>query len=160
MQKLGHIPRGASDFESGQLVFDADEVVNFVQDCGSAIPLRDIPLYLGASKHQFDALYTAEILSPLVPRNGHGSVRNVVFSRRDLDALLFKVSNFPDAIIDEGSALNTISYACQRGGGTTVELIMRILDGTLPAFRRPGKFGIAGVMVSPIDAVASGPVAA
>ena len=160
LQMLGHVPRSASDFEKGKLVFDADEVVNFVQDYSSAIPLRDVPLYLGASKHQFDVLYAAEILSPLIPRNGPGSVRNVVFSRRSLDAFLSKVANFPDAKIDEGSALNTISYACQRGGGTTVEIIMRMLDGTLPAFRQPEKFGLAGVLVSPIDAISSRPLTA
>lgn len=154
MQKLGYIPVGASDAESGVLVFDADEVITLIDDFGSAIALNDVPLYVGASKHQFDALYASGILTPLIPRNGPGSVRYVVFARRTLDALLSRLMEFPEVGTKSPKGLDTIAFACQRGGGTTSEVVGHILEGKLSAFRRSGKLGLAGVLVSPSAAIA------
>lgn len=113
MQKLGYFPPGTTDAESGRLVFAADEVVSFIDDYGTAVPLTDVPKYLGASKHQTEILYAAEILTPLIPRNECGAVRNVVFSRRHLDEFLAKISSFSEVKDEVKSDLNTIAYACQ-----------------------------------------------
>ncbi len=153
MQKLGFFPAGTTDADSGRLVFAADEVINFINDYGSAVSLSEVPEYLGASKHQIESLYAAEILSPLIPRDARGAVRNVVFSRRHLDELLAQVMRLSEAKAGAPENLNTIAYACQRSGGTTPEVITHILEGTLRAFRLTGKFGLASVVVSPTEAV-------
>lgn len=153
MQKLGYFPPGTTDAESGRLVFAADEVVSFIDDYCTAVPLTDVPKYLGASKHQTETLYAAEILTPLIPRNERGAVRNVVFSRRHLDEFLAKISSFSEVKDEVKSDLNTIAYACQRGGGTTPEVVSHILQGTLKAFRSAEKFGLASIMVSSAEAV-------
>ncbi|MGR3463366.1 hypothetical protein [Limimaricola sp.] len=98
-------------------------------------------------------LYAAEIVLPLVPRTGREAVRNVVFARRHLDELLSAIRELPEAGPADGS-LASISYACQRGLGTTPDVVRRILSGELQAFRKSGPPCLDRVLVSPIRASA------
>ena len=153
LQKMGRVPEGATGAECGRMRFDADEITGFIADSETAIPLLEVPEYIGASKRQVEMLYAAEIVLPLVPRTGRGAVRNVVFARRHLDELLSAISHLPEAGPADGS-LASISYACQRGLGTTPDVVRRILSGALPAFRKSGLPRLDRVLVSPIRASA------
>ncbi|UWQ57820.1 hypothetical protein K3722_15180 [Leisingera caerulea] len=105
--------------------FDAQEITGLIADFQTAIEMKDVPAYIGASKNQFQTLYAGGIIRPLVPRDKPGAVRNVVFSRRHLDTFLETLNALPVAS-ETGKDLHTIAYACQRGAGTTLNLVYGI----------------------------------
>lgn len=150
LQKLGHVPTGAPDAESGRLVFPAEAMETFCSDLANAVLLQDVPEFLGASKGQVRSLYGAGLLQPLVPVEEAGAVRKVVFSRRHLDAFLARIDDLPicDPETSESTAV-PISEAVLRNAGTTVGFVSRILgDGiTSGMSRRSGKVGLNAVMV-------------
>ncbi|TFL18457.1 TniQ family protein [Jannaschia formosa] len=140
LQKLGHIPAGATDAESGRLVFPADAMEEFCSDWRNAILLHDVPDYIGASKRLTHALYAAGVLEPLVPADEPGAVRKVVFSQRSLDRLLGRIAVLPIAEGEiEDHRLMTVVEAGQRGFGLAVELASCVLTGCMPAYRKPGE---------------------
>ena len=148
LQKLGLVPEGAADAESGMLVFPVDEAEALCKEFETAIPLQGLADYLGASKRQALALYTAATILPLIPPDGRGSVRKVVFARSRLDDFLSRIGAL-GLVPREGCAdIGGISTACQRMGGTTAELVQAILDGKIDAWRDPGEFGLRSVVVS------------
>ncbi|UWQ79724.1 TniQ family protein [Leisingera sp. S132] len=152
LQKLGKIPAGATHAECGLLRFDAQEITGLIADFQTAIEMKDVPAYIGASKNQFQTLYAGGIIRPLVPRDKPGAVRNVAFSRRHLDTFLETLNALPVAS-ETGKELQTIAYACQRGAGTTLNLVYGILSGEIPAWRRDTPPGLSQVLVSLTDAV-------
>ncbi|SDI92217.1 TniQ family protein [Alloyangia pacifica] len=154
LQKLGKIPVGASDAEAGVLRFDAQAIATLLNDFETAIPMADVADYIGASLSQMQALYASGLIEPLVPRDAPGSVRQVVFARRSLDAFLGRLSELPAAAPGVADTLHPISYACQRGAGTTIEVVRAILAGDLRAYRTPGEHGLAAIVVSPSEAIA------
>lgn len=154
LQKLNRVPLGATDAESGLLRFEADEIATLVSDFETAVPLSDVPDYIGASLTQMQALYAADLLLPLVPRNSRGAVRNVVFAKRHLDTFLVPFEALPKVDQSQVEGLHSIAYACQRGGGTTAEVVKAIVDGDLSAFRLPDKSGLAAIVLSPLEAIA------
>ena len=72
LQKLGRIPAGATDAEVGVLRFDAQDISTLIADFETAIPLADVPDYIGASLSQMQALYASGVIEPLVPRDAPG----------------------------------------------------------------------------------------
>ncbi|MBZ4021868.1 hypothetical protein CKO11_05265 [Rhodobacter sp. TJ_12] len=154
LQKLGKVPASATDAEAGLLRFDAEEIVTLLQDFETAIPMAEVADYIGASLFQMQTLYAEGMIEPLVPRNARGEVRQVVFARRSFDAFLVKLSELPSAANENGRDLYPISYVCQRGAGTTIEILSAILAGQLPAFRKPKEHGLAAVVLSPSEALA------
>ncbi|MEP3040673.1 MAG: hypothetical protein ABJO97_18530 [Roseibium sp.] len=125
-----------------------------MSDFETAVPLSDVPDYIGASLTQMQALYAASLLLPLVPRNSRGAVRNVVFAKRHLDTFLVPFEALPKVDQSHVEGLHSIAYTCQRGGGTTAEVIKAIVDGDLSAFRLPYKSGLAAIVLSPLEAIA------
>lgn len=150
LQKLGHVPTGVSDAESGILVFPAEEMKTFCSDLADAVLLQDVPEFIGASKGQVRSLYEAGLLRPLVPVEEPGAVRKVVFSRRHLNAFLARIDDLPlcDVEASDVTAI-PISEAVLRNAGTTVGLVSRILsDGTTCGMSgRSDKVGLNAVMV-------------
>lgn len=154
LQKLGMVPTGASDAESGLLRFEVAAVPAVLTDFKTAIPFNEVPDYIGASLRQTQALYSAGFLAPLFPVDAPGAVRNQVFARRSLDAFLARLAVLPEIDAPAVVGLQTIAYACQRGAGTTVDVIDLIFKGELRAFRRSGPPGSGKVLVSPAEALA------
>lgn len=119
------------------LVFPVDQAEALCREFETAIPLLDISDYLGASKRQALALYTAGTILPLIPPDGRGSLRKVVFARSRLDDFLARMGAL-GLMLREGCAdIVGISTACQQMGGTTAELVQAILDGKIDAWRDP-----------------------
>lgn len=147
LKKLGQIPSDATEVESGKMVFEAAEIVPLIEAFKSAVPLQDIPQYLGASKGQIEVLYRSEIVKPLVPRTGPGSVRHVIFDRQHLDGLLAKIGMIPELPAEAGANFHPIAYACQRGAGPFAEIFVETLEGRIPAFRHPEKSGIRAIYI-------------
>lgn len=81
-------PADAAEVESGNRMFEAATTIPMVKAFETAIPLRDVPYYLGASKRQFETLHREAVFQPLVPCSGRGSVRSVVFGWSHLDDML------------------------------------------------------------------------
>lgn len=146
LKKLGEIPDDATEVECGNMVFDAATTVPMVEAFKTAIPLRDVPDYLGASKRQVEILYREGIVLPLIPRSGRGSVRHVVFGRAHLDDLLGKIAGLPE-VDSSGSVLHPIAYASQRGAGRFEYLFAEVLCGRIAAFRNPDRTGIGSLVV-------------
>lgn len=155
LQKTGLVPEGMSDAESGRLVFPATDVEDLCADISDAIQLQDAPDFIGASKGQFLALYAAGIVSPIFPVEERGAVRNVVFAQRHLNVFLKKIAELIILESDGFDDFQSISYACQRGGGTTADVVARILNGKLFAMRRSGEPGLSKVLVRPSEAIAT-----
>ncbi|XDA98713.1 hypothetical protein AB1M95_02060 [Sulfitobacter sp. LCG007] len=109
LRKLGEIPANATEVDCGRMVFEAATAVPMVKAFKTAVPLRDVPEYIGASKRQVETLYREGIVLPLVPRFGPGSVRHVVFCRKHLDELLAKIASLPEADPFCGGDLHPIS---------------------------------------------------
>ncbi|WP_165971799.1 TniQ family protein [Meridianimarinicoccus aquatilis] len=147
LKKLGEIPEEATELESGNMLFEAARTVPLIEAFSTAIPLQDVPLYLGATRRQVDILYRVGIVKPLIPRTGRGSVRHIVFARSQLDVLLDRIAELPKLDdIDEAKFL-PISFACQRGAGRFEDLFCKIIDLQIPGFRRSGKVGIGAIYV-------------
>lgn len=136
LQKLGKVPNGASDKESGKIVFDAAEILPLIEDFQTAVSLHDLPSYLGASKRQIDLLYRDGQLVPIVPAPERGAVRQVVFSRRVLDHLLSTIADL-EKLDDPEGVWHPIAYVCQRGAGPFPELFCKVMAGEVPARRVP-----------------------
>jgi hypothetical protein len=147
LKKLGQIPNDATGVESGNVVFDAAEIVSLIDGFKTAVPMCDLPLYLGATKRQVEILYRAGIIEPLVPSTGRGSVRNVVFAQQHLDDLLAQIHALPEIQSDEELNYQPISYACQRGAGPFDVIFAKILAGSVNCFRSPKRYGIASMYV-------------
>jgi len=147
LKKLGQVPQGATEIETGNMVFNSVETVSLIEAFRTAIPLSDVPDYLGASKRQVEILYREGLLKPLIPRNGRGSVRHVVFSRKHLDDLLCKIDAFPELDLGVATNLHPVSYACQRGAGRFEDVFRKILAGVIPCFRHPDHSGIGAIFV-------------
>lgn len=147
LKKLGEVPLDATDIESGNMVFDAVNTVPLINDFNTAVSLQDVPEYLGASKRQVETLYREGIVKPLVPRTGRGSVRHVVFARRHLDDLLETLNALPEVDEKKGRNFHPLAYACQRGVGHFEKVFAAILVGRIPAHRKSGKAGIAGICI-------------
>lgn len=147
LKKLGEIPPDATEVECGNMVFDAATAVPMVEAFETAIPLRDVPDYLGASKRQVEILYREGIVLPLVPRSGRGSVRNVVFGRSHLDEMLEVIARLPEIEVSSEGDFHPISYASQRGAGRFEHLFAEILQGRIQAFRSPDRTGIGSIVV-------------
>lgn len=154
LRKLGKVPVGASDAEAGLLRFDAKEVTLLLEDFETAIPMVEVADYIGASLFQMQTLYAEGMIEPLVPRRARADVRHVVFERRSLDAFLAKLSKLPVVESENGRDLHPINYVCQRGAGTTIEVLSAILAGQLPAFRKPKEHGLRAVVLAPSEALA------
>jgi hypothetical protein len=147
LQKLGEVPAGATDAESGNLVFETEKILPLIEAFHSAVPLQEVPEFIGASKQQTERLYRGGILKPLIPASGPGSVRRVVFARADLDTFLEKLEQLPPADSHELPGFQPIAYACQRGAGPFEEVFAKVMDGSLPSCRSPGKTGISKIRV-------------
>jgi hypothetical protein len=70
-----------------------------------------------------------------------------VFLKKIADLIILESDGFDD--------FQSISYACQRGGGTTADVVARILNGKLLAMRRPGEPNLSKVLVRPSEAIAT-----
>ncbi|MBL3570029.1 TniQ family protein [Rhodovulum visakhapatnamense] len=147
LKKLGEIPANATEVDCGRMVFEAATAVPMVEAFKTAVPLRDVPEYLGASKRQVETLYREGIVLPLVPRSGPGSVRHVVFGRKHLDQLLARIACLPEVDRSSDRDFHPISYACQRGAGRFERLFTEVLQGKIPAFRNPDRTGIGAIVV-------------
>jgi len=147
LKKIGHVPSDATEVEIGTMVFDAAEAVFLIEAFKTAVPLQDVPEYLGASKGQVEILYRSGIVKPLVPRTGRGSVRHVVFGRQHLDGLLRQLLAFTEMDADTCSVYHPIAVACQRGAGPFEDGSRRILAGQIPCFRNHEKSGIGSICV-------------
>ncbi len=147
LKKLGEIPANATEVDCGRMVFEAATAVPMVEAFKTAVPLRDVPEYLGASKRQVEILYREGIVLPLVPRSGPGSVRHVVFGRKHLDELLARIACLPEVDRSSDRDFHPISYACQRGAGRFERLFTEVLQGKIPAFRSPDRTGVGGIVV-------------
>ncbi|CUH77906.1 hypothetical protein TRM7557_01641 [Tritonibacter multivorans] len=148
LKSMGEIPADVTEVECGNLVFEAKETVPLVEAFQSAIPMRDVPDYLVATKHQFEALYRSGILQPLVPRTGRGSNRHVVFAQTHLDEILGWIANLPEIGGSDLQDVHSISYACQRGAGRFENLFADIFKGKTAAFRNPDRKGVGSIYVA------------
>jgi len=153
LKSLGQVPEHATEVESGNMVFDAANAVPLIQSFKTAVPLMDVPEYVGASKGQVEILYRAGVIKPLIPRTGRGSVRRVVFARQHLDDFLGKISTLPELILEDFNNLHPIAYACQRGAGPFEKVFNEIMAGAIPSFRHPDKIGVRAIYVRISDAL-------
>ena len=151
LKKLGLIPDQATDLESGNMVFPVAEVEQLLSDFRDAIPLHELSDYIGASRSQAEGLYREGVLSPVIPPNGRGSVRRVVFARRVLDDFLDWIAGLVE---DEEEGLVSIADACRIVGGTSPQLIKALRKRTVSARRRPRRHGVAAIVVD-LDEVRS-----
>jgi len=154
LRKLGKIPRDTTERKNGNMVFEAASTVPLIKAFNTAIPLRDVPEYLGATKRQVEGLYRAGIVQPLVPRTGRGSVRNVVFARDRLNDLLQRLDAFPEFEEATGENLHPVAFACQRGAGPFEEVFSDVMAGRVRCYRNPEKSGIAALYVDVNSAIA------
>lgn len=135
MQKLGLVPEGATDAESGRLVFPVKDVEQLVTDYESAVPLAQVPHYIGGTPNQSLTLYNTGILPAVIPADAPGAVRGVIFAKRVLDEFLATIAAMPLLEDAQRNQSLSIAEACQRCGGTTNELIAAVLSGKIAAFR-------------------------
>jgi len=147
LKKLGEIPAGATEVESGNMVFEAAKTVPLIRAVKTAVSIHDVAEYIGASKRQVETLYRKGIILPLIPRTGHGSVRQVVFAREHLDGLLRRISELPEMDERVEGKFHSISYACQRGAGHFEDVLSGILEDRIPGVRHTGKIGIGAIYV-------------
>ncbi len=146
LQKLGKVPVGASDKETGNMTFDVAETLPLIQAFQSSIRLQELPEYLGASKRQVTALCRRGFLEPMVPSSTRGAVRNIAFARAPLDAILCRIEQLP-SMTGADENWRTVSAACQRGSLPFEILFPKIMTGYLPARRDPRKHGIGSLLL-------------
>ncbi len=147
LQKLGKVPLGAADRESGNMIFDAAETIPLIEAFQSAVRLHEVPFYLGASKRQVENLYRAGILEPLIPATSRGAVRNVVFARSHLDEVLSRIDQLPVVSEADRADYHPVPYACQRGAGAFEAIFTRIMASEIQCCRDPRIRGIGGLIV-------------
>lgn len=147
LKKLELVSQDATEVEIGNKVFEAAAAVPLIEALKTAVPLSEVPGYLGASKRQVEILYGADIVKPLVPRTGRGSVRRVVVARHHLDDLLLQMHALPEMDVEDGAVYRPIAFACQHGAGRFLDVFPRILAGQIPCVRNPDKFGIRSIYV-------------
>ncbi len=129
------------------MVFEAAKTVSLIESFKTAVPLLDVPEYLGSSKRQVEILYRVGMVKPLVPRTGRGSDWHVVFARQHLDDLLEEICALPELTYEPGENFHSLAYACQRGAGPFEEVFAGIMAGQIPSFRHPEKSGIGAIFI-------------
>ena len=148
LQKIGLVPEGASDAESGRLVFPVQEVEQLVQDYEASVPLAEAPAYLGGSQRLTLSLYRSGLLPPVIHSEAAGSVRRVLFAKRVLDEILGQISMLPIAPPPLEADLVSVTEFCRRHGGKSEDLISAILSGERQGFRRPGEPHLNAILVA------------
>lgn len=109
LKKLGEIPAVTTEIEGGKMVFDAVTTVSMIEAFQTAIPLCDLPVYLGATKQQIEVLSLGGIVLPLTLRTERGSVQHVLFGRSHLDELLAKIAGLPATpVFGEGASASDL----------------------------------------------------
>jgi hypothetical protein len=156
LQKLGLVPEGATNGESGRLVFPVEEVEQLIKDYETAIPLAQVPDYIGGTQSQTLALYRAGVLPPVIPADAPGAVRRVIFARRVLDDLLLRIGELSPVNVVQHEKVLSIGEACQRHGGRTEDLTQAVLAGKIKALRLPGDARLHAVRVSASELAAAG----
>ncbi|KDB02142.1 hypothetical protein U879_18865 [Defluviimonas sp. 20V17] len=78
LQRLGKVPAGATDRESGNMIFDAAATLTLIEVFQSAVSFHDLSGYLGASKRQVETLYRADVPEPIIPaaRRRSGAIQS------------------------------------------------------------------------------------
>lgn len=147
LQKLGLVPEGATDAESGRLVFPVHEIEQLVEDYQNAVPLARVPEYLGGSQNMVQALYGAGLLQAVIPADAPGAVRGVLFARRELNNLLSKLEALPVLEGEGRSCAVLLADACQRYGLRAGDTLVAILGGRLAAGRCEGRPSLHAVLV-------------
>ena len=156
LQKLGLAPEGATDGESGRLVFPAEKVEQLIKDYETAVPLAQVPNYIGGTQSQTLALYRARVLPPVIPADAPGAVRRVIFARRVLDDLHSRIGELTSVNDMLHEKVLSIGEACQRHGGRTEDLTQAVLAGKIKAFRLPRDARHHAVRVSVLELAAAG----
>ncbi|MEI4488612.1 TniQ family protein [Frigidibacter sp. MR17.14] len=151
LQKLGLVPEGASDAESGRLVWPVQEVEQLVTDYEAAIPLAEVPEYIGGTQNQTLALYRSGILPAVIPADAPGAVRGVIFARRVLDELLARIEAMPLLEDDGRAAVLSVGDACQRHWGKTDDLFRNVFSGEVTAVRMAGEPRLHAIRVMVAD---------
>ncbi|MBV0893025.1 TniQ family protein [Paracoccus sp. Z118] len=155
LQKLGLVPEGATDGESGRLVFQVHDVEQLISDYETGTPLADVPEYIGATHRQTLAFYRAGLLPAVIPADAPGAVRGVIVARRVLDELLARIGALPSLDHDQRYQALTVGKACQRYGRPADVLIRDVLAGKIAAYRTFGEPRLHAVRVLMSDMVAS-----
>lgn len=147
LEKLGLLPGGMTDAESGILLFDAEETERIVRAYETAIPLKEVPLYLGASQYQVEMLRKIGILKPLFPPTYRGSIRKIVFARAELDELLEEWRQFDVVAPTDRPHMRSVAIACQKFGTCTLDMLSAIAAGDIKAFREEGLSGLNALRI-------------
>lgn len=147
LKRLAQLPEDATEVDCGNAVFEASKTVPMIEAFKPAVRLQDVLDYLGAMKGQFEALYRRDIVKPLVPRTGRGSVRHVVFSRQHLDDLLRAMRASPVLADDVEGDFHPIAYACQCRGGLFEDVFVDIHAGRIRGYCHSGKVGVGAIYV-------------
>ncbi|MEX5600500.1 hypothetical protein [Phaeobacter sp. CAU 1743] len=100
------------------MVFDAVTTVSMVEAFQTAIPLCDLPEYLGATKRQIEVLSLGGIVLPLILSTERGWVRHVFFGRSHLDELLAKIAGSPTTPVSGEPAICIRSFMLASAGPT------------------------------------------
>lgn len=154
LQTLGLVPKGATDAESGRLVFRMHEVEQLIKDHENGIPLAEVPAYIGGTHRQISALSRAGLLPPVIPADAPGAVRRIIIARRVLDDLLARVGALPLLERKQYDQALSVAKACERHARPTDALIRDIMAKTVPAYRVAGKPRLDAVRVLASDMAA------
>ena len=129
LRKIGKVPEGATDAESGVLVVPAGGMGKPCDDLEDAVSLADVASSVSRPKSQVAALRGAGILMPIGPPDGPGSVRRIVFARRHLGDVLDRLAAPPELRSEDVEAYRSMVEACRVGAARTADVIASARPG-------------------------------
>lgn len=147
LEKIGLLPEGMTDAESGIVLFGAEDTERIVRAYETAVPLKEVPLYLSASLYQVEMLRRIGILKPLFPPTHPGSVRKVVFARAELDELLEEWRQFEVVSPADRPHMRSVAIACQKFGTCTLDMLSAIAAEDIKAYREEGLSGLSSLRI-------------
>jgi hypothetical protein len=117
-----------------RLVFDADGAVQLCRDIIESVSLHLVPAIIGCSRTQAESLYRERIIVPVFEIDAELKIGKLAFASRHLSILLDSISRFPIAPSTTPDFV-TLASATKRTGLTTGNIMSRVLDSSLVAYR-------------------------
>lgn len=149
LRHIGALSPGDDGKLNAHALFDAEQYEEALQDIRDAMPLRVAGDYLGAGRVHGKLLLDRGFIQPFVRKSVEHSIRELLFSKRELDSFLSRL--FEHAAIEEptdSERFVSLPSAAKRANCSSTEIVDLVLKGEIESRRLPGPASFMSLLVA------------
>ncbi len=123
------------DLAAHRLVFDAELAEQLCRDIIDSVSLHLLPDEIGCSRTQAESLYREGVICPVIRTDASNGIGKLAFSKPDLKNFGDNIRQLPEWTGDCTSLVNLVT-ATKRTGRSTADIMRRVFEGKLDAYRK------------------------